>query len=85
MTPVKYGWTLPLAAMAMQGTADAKPKKADKRPNVVMIYVDDLGYGDLSCYGSTLVETPHLDALAAEGVRFTQNYVMAPVSASSRV
>lgn len=53
-------------------------------PNVVIIYTDDLGWGDLGCYGSTDVETPHLDALAERGVRFTQWYSNSPVCSPSR-
>lgn len=44
---------------------------AQDRPNVILIYADDLGYGDLSCYGATKIQTPHVDRLAAEGRRFT--------------
>ncbi len=43
-----------------------------KRPNVVIIYMDDLGYGDVGCYGATRIPTPHLDQLAREGLVFTQ-------------
>lgn len=53
-------------------------------PNVVIIYTDDLGWGDLGCYGSTDVETPHLDALAERGVQFTQWYSNSPVCSPSR-
>ncbi len=48
------------------------------RPNIVFILADDLGYTDLSCYGSGYYETPHIDRLAAEGVRFTDGYSCAP-------
>ena len=41
------------------------------KPNVILINADDLGYGDLSCYGATKVKTPHIDRLAKEGMRFT--------------
>lgn len=54
------------------------------RPNMVLIFVDDLGYGDLSCYGSQLVPTPAIDSLAREGVRCTDGYVTSPVCAPSR-
>ena len=54
------------------------------RPNVVYIVVDDLGYGELGCYGGRDIPTPHLDALAAGGVRFTNGYVTAPFCAASR-
>ena len=43
----------------------------DSSPNIVLIMADDLGWNGLSCYGSELVETPHIDRLAAEGMRFT--------------
>ncbi len=52
--------------------------------NVVLILADDLGYGDLSCYGQTEYRTPHIDQLAAEGVRATDFYVVAPYCAASR-
>jgi arylsulfatase A-like enzyme len=53
-------------------------------PNVIIIYADDLGSVDLGCYGAADLETPHTDALAARGVRFTQFYSAAPVCSSSR-
>jgi arylsulfatase A-like enzyme len=56
----------------------------DERPNVIVILADDLGYGDTSVYGSKVIETPHIDALAASGVRFTDGYVTHPVCAPSR-
>lgn len=55
------------------------------QPNVVFILADDLGYGDLGCYGATDVETPNIDELAASGVRFTDFYVTAPVCMPSRL
>ena len=57
---------------------------ADRTPNFVVIFADDLGYGDLSCYGPTGVETPHLDTLAAEGFRSTDFFVPANVCSPSR-
>tara|TARA_B100001123_G_scaffold440304_1_gene579072 strand:+ start:1050 stop:2363 length:1314 start_codon:yes stop_codon:yes gene_type:complete len=56
---------------------------ADK-PNLVVLYCDDLGYGDLGCYGSDAILTPHLDALASDGVRFTNWYSNSPVCSPSR-
>ena len=49
--------------------------KKSARPNIVIIFTDDQGYGDLSCYGSTSIHSPNLDKLAADGVRFTDFYV----------
>jgi arylsulfatase A-like enzyme len=57
---------------------------AEKRPNVVVIYTDDLGYGDLGCYGSEHIRTPHLDALAGDGALFTDWYSNSPVCSPSR-
>src|SRR5262245_26297955 len=56
----------------------------DSRPNIVLIIADDLGYADLGVQGSRDVLSPNLDALAAEGVRFTNGYVSAPVCSPSR-
>ena len=58
--------------------------RGDERPNFVLIVCDDLGYGDLSCYGHPHIKTPHLDGLAAEGIRWTDFYATAPVCSSSR-
>jgi len=55
-----------------------------RKPNIVFILADDLGYGDVGAYGQTLIETPHIDRLATEGVRFTQHYSGSPVCAPSR-
>jgi len=54
------------------------------RPNVLFIVADDLGYGDLACYGNPFVETPQIDRLAREGVRLTDYYAAAPLCAPSR-
>ena len=57
----------------------------EKLPNIVMMFTDDQGYGDVGCYGAQGFETPHLDQMAAEGVRFTDFYVSSPVCSASRV
>lgn len=62
---------------------DAAPATA-RPPNIVIILADDLGYGDLGCYGSPSIRTPHLDALAREGLRFTDFYVGGAVCSPSR-
>ena len=54
------------------------------RPNIVLIMADDLGYAELGCYGQQKIKTPHIDAMAAEGIRFTQHYTSAPVCAPAR-
>lgn len=58
--------------------------RADAKPNFVVIYADDLGYGDLACYGHPTIRTPNLDRMAAEGLRFTQFYSAACVCTPSR-
>src|SRR5687768_17200921 len=58
--------------------------RAADRPNIVYIMADDLGYGDLGCYGQTKIKTPNLDRMAAEGMRFTQCYAGSTVCAPSR-
>ncbi|MBN2092910.1 arylsulfatase [candidate division KSB1 bacterium] len=55
-----------------------------KHPNIVLIYTDDLGYGDVSCYGANRVQTPNIDRLAQEGIRFTQAYSTAATCTPSR-
>src|SRR5687767_8809061 len=57
---------------------------AADRPNIVLIYADDLGYGDLSCYGATRVSTPNVDRLAKEGLRFTDGHAPAATCTPSR-
>lgn len=56
-----------------------------ERPNIVFIMADDLGYGDLGCYGATDIETPHLDRLAAEGIRMTDFYANGAVCSPTRI
>jgi arylsulfatase A len=69
-----------LCLLAPGGSAaDAPP-----RPNLVFLLCDDLGYGDLGCFGHPLIQTPHLDKLAASGVRFTHCYAASPVCSPSR-
>lgn len=60
------------------------PAFATDQPNVIVIMADDMGYGDLSCYGATTFKTPHIDALAAGGQRFTQGYCSASTCTPTR-
>lgn len=59
-------------------------KSTSNRPNIVLIMADDLGYGDLSCYGATELQTPHIDQLAADGIRFTSGYCSASTCTPTR-
>ncbi len=71
------------AALASALVALASASAAE-RPNIVIIYTDDVGYGDIACYGSASFETPHIDALAAEGLRFTDAHCTAATCTPSR-
>ena len=57
---------------------------AAEKPNIIFILADDLGYGDLGCYGQKLIQTPNLDRMAAQGRRFTDHYSGSTVCAPSR-
>ena len=57
---------------------------AADRPNILLVLADDLGYGDLACYGNDIVHTPHLDRFASEGIRFTDCYAAAANCSPSR-
>ncbi len=78
--------TTALGAVAAAGAAGwpGFPQDRPRLPNVVILYADDLGYGDVGCYGAADIPTPHLDALAASGSRFTTWYASAPVCSPSR-
>jgi len=69
------------SAMLMHVLASAAPAPA---PNVILVLADDLGYGDLGCYGQRTIQTPNLDRMASEGVRLTRFYTAAPVCAPAR-
>lgn len=73
-------YTLGGAALLSLSAAAQK----SERPNIIFILCDDMGYGDLGCYGQPYIETPNLDRMAQEGIRFTQAYAGSPVSAPSR-
>ena len=60
-------------ALGCQGVGPIATYPTDK-PNFILIFADDLGYGDLGCYGNTVIRTPNLDRLASEGIRFTNFY-----------
>src|SRR5699024_1783982 len=67
-----------------EGAVNARQSGEENRPNVIIIYTDDVGYGDLSSYGATAVQTPNIDSLAEEGMRFTNAHSMASTCTPSR-
>jgi len=88
-TKIKMGITLSLPVIALPllqsiHNEDLKEIRKEKRPNIIYILADDLGYGDLGVYGQNKIETPNIDMLAKNGIRFTDHYSGAPVSAPSR-
>jgi uncharacterized sulfatase len=75
---------LVVACVAFAPAAYAGPETGTRPPNIVIIYTDDLGYGDLACYGHPTFQTPSLDRMAREGARLTQFYSSCPYCAPSR-
>ena len=73
-----------VSATSSSAQSTNSPPPALRRPSIIFILADDLGYGDLSCYGQTKFATPHLDKLASEGVRFTSFYAGNTVCTPSR-
>lgn len=74
-----------MPATLTTGQAHPEERPADKQqPNVILIVADDLGYGDLSCYGAHRISTPGMDRVANEGIRFTQGFCTAATSTPSR-
>ncbi|MCD8312773.1 MAG: arylsulfatase [Bacteroidales bacterium] len=79
LTPAVCG-----AANGAEAPKDGETAADGGRPNVIIIFADDLGYGDLSCYGAQSVQTPNVDRLAQEGIRFTNAHAVAATSTPSR-
>jgi arylsulfatase A-like enzyme len=73
-----------LAILCALGVSCCATTAAAEQPNVIVLLADDLGWADLSCYGSTFHESPHLDKFAAQGMRFTQAYSSSPYCSPSR-
>jgi uncharacterized sulfatase len=73
---------LVLLSLTSQSCSDNKPKE---QPNIILIFIDDMGWADFSCFGNTDAQTPNIDKLASEGIRFEQFYVNSPICSPSRV
>jgi arylsulfatase A-like enzyme len=83
----QIAWPIAFAAAALVGprfAPAAEPAQAGRPPNVVLIFTDDQGYGDVGCYGAKGFATPNLDRMAREGIRFTDFYVAQAVCSASR-
>src|SRR5579883_2284599 len=76
--------TLPALAAVLAAFPPPPAAAADRPPNLVVVYADDLGYGDVGCFGAKNWNTPHIDSLARDGVRFTSYYAAQPVCSASR-
>jgi arylsulfatase A-like enzyme len=76
-----YGFLL---ALTFNGSGCAQTSSTVSKPNIVLIVADDLGYADLGCQGSKDLKTPHIDAIAQSGIRFTNGYVTCPLCSPSR-
>jgi arylsulfatase A-like enzyme len=74
----------PLLLVALASLQAVHAKAAASRPNIILIFTDDLGYSDIGCYGATKVKTPHIDRLAAEGLKFTDFHTAASICSPSR-
>ncbi|HTD86380.1 MAG TPA: sulfatase-like hydrolase/transferase, partial [Candidatus Binatia bacterium] len=84
----RFRFVIICALLAIAAAQRPNNPFADKlkpsKPNIIFILADDLGYGDLGCYGQTKIKTPNIDRLAGEGMRFTQCYAGSTVCAPSR-
>ena len=72
-----YIWVIPTVASNLL--------LAKERPNIILVFIDDMGWGDFSCFGNQDASTPHIDRLAKEGISFEQFYVNSPICSPSRV
>lgn len=76
--------TISAAAVFSISSEVSSADERNRRPNIVLLFADDLGYGELGCQGNDQIPTPNIDSIAADGVRFTSGYVTAPFCSASR-
>ncbi len=74
-----------VSQLAPSASAIAEESQRPARPNIVLVFIDDMGWADLSCFGNTEAETPNIDRMAREGIAFEQFYVNSPICSPSRV
>ena len=85
MPPLLRCGCLMVALTLAAACASRRPGAAETPPNIVLVFVDDMGWGDFSCFGNEDASTPNVDRLAVEGLRFEQFYVNSPICSPSRV
>ncbi len=78
-------WKICLIGVWLLGLINCSLNHPGQSPNVILIFIDDMGWADFSCFGNTDAQTPNIDRLASEGIRFEQFYVNAPICSPSRV
>ncbi|MFO7935688.1 MAG: sulfatase-like hydrolase/transferase, partial [Bacteroidales bacterium] len=81
---MKYLTSFFVACLLLFSGSCGRTRDGEQRPNIIFILVDDLGWKDLGCYGSSFYETPHIDRLAGESMRFTDAYAACPVCSPTR-
>jgi arylsulfatase A-like enzyme len=82
--PISFKLLVAAVLWLVGGFHPATAAEPPSKPNIILIIADDLGYGDLGCYGATKIKTPNVDRLASEGVRFTQGYAPSATCTPSR-
>ena len=70
---MKHLLLVTITAVFFVGSTGSQLRAAD-RPNIILIFIDDMGWKDVGCYGNDFIDTPHIDQLAADGMRFTDSY-----------
>ena len=78
-------WWLAVLICFVLSERSVKSAEAEQRPNIILVFIDDMGWGDFSSFGNQAVETENIDRMAAEGIRFEQFYVNSPICSPSRV
>ncbi len=86
MNPAKFCFSIPMIGILLTSPEiyGSEGNNRPQKPNIIFIMVDDMGYGDLGCYGQKEIKTPNIDNLASEGIRFTNFYSGSPVCAPAR-
>ena len=73
-----------ISVILLLGSCTDNPSETESLPNIVVVYCDDLGYGDLGCFGNTEIRTPNIDRMARDGIKFSEFYSASPVCSPSR-